>query len=170
MDGNDKRCEAMVSTAKDVSDRPRRVKPPRRALDAQSRELLKRFIADWIRPRWRQLAVALVLTAALALATGAYPLVIKLSFDKLLAGDISWLPLVLAEIIFITLARAVLLYFQTIKTQRIGLRLAADMQATTFRHLINADYARLTRDTPGRMMSKLTHDIGFVRQTTLAKK
>jgi len=158
----------MVSTVKDVSDPPRPVKPPRRALDAQSRELLKRFIADWIRPRWRQLTVALVLTAALALATGAYPVVIKFSFDKLLAGDISWLPLVLATIILITLARSVLLYFQTIKTQRIGLRLAADMQATTFRHLLNADYARLTRDTPGRMMSKLTHDIGFVQQATLA--
>jgi subfamily B ATP-binding cassette protein MsbA len=154
---------------KDVSDLPQRPpKPSRRALDAQSRVLLKRFIADWIRPRWRQFMVALALTASLALATGAYPMVIKFSFDKLLAGDVSWLPLVLGAIIVITLARSVLLYFQTIATQRIGLRLTADMQATTFKHLMNADYARLTRDTPGRMMSKLTHDIQFIQQATLA--
>ncbi|MBN8913079.1 MAG: ABC transporter ATP-binding protein [Rhizobiales bacterium] len=158
----------MVSRAKDVADQPRAPKPARRALDAHSRLLLKRFIADWIQPRWRQLAVAGVLTAALAVATGAYPMVIKFSFDKLLAGDVSWLPLVLGVIMAITLARSVLLYFQTVATQRIGLRLAADMQSTTFRHLMNADYARLTRDTPGRMMSKLTNDIQFIQQATLA--
>lgn len=158
----------MVSSAKDVSDKPRVPKPAKRALDAHSRALLKRYINDWIKPRWRELLVALALTASLALATGAYPMVIKFSFDKLLAGEVSWLPLVLFVIVVVTLARSVFLYFQTVATQRIGLRLAADMQATTFRHLMNADYARLTRDTPGRMMSKLTNDIQFIQQATLA--
>lgn len=138
------------------------------ALDAHSRQLLSRFIADWLKPRWRELAVALALTAALALATGAYPMVIKFSFDNLLAGDVTWLPWVLTAIIVITLARSILLYFQTVGTQRIGLRLATDLQSYTFRHLIHADYARLTRDTPGRLMSKLTNDIQFIQQATLA--
>lgn len=138
------------------------------ALDAHSRQLLSRFFNDWLRPRWRELLGALALTAALALATGAYPMVIKFSFDNLLAGDVAWLPWVLVAIIFITLARSVLLYFQTVATQRIGLRLTTDMQSETFRHLIHADYARLTRDTPGRLMSKLTNDIQFIQQATLA--
>jgi subfamily B ATP-binding cassette protein MsbA len=143
-------------------------KPGKKALDAQSRRLLARFLADWVKPRWRELLMALVLTAALALATGAYPMVIKFSFDNLLEGDASWLPWVLVAIVVITLLRATFLYLQTVATQRIVLRLTADMQRTTFRHLINADYARLTRDTPGRLMSKLTNDIQFIQQATLA--
>jgi ATP-binding cassette, subfamily B, bacterial MsbA len=138
------------------------------AFDAHSRALLSRFLQDWVRPRWRELLVALVLTAGLALATGAYPMVIKFSFDSLLKGDVTWLPWVLVGIIGITGARSVFLYLQTVKTQRIVLRLQTDMQNHTFRHLINADYARLTRDTPGRLLSKLTNDMQFIQQASLA--
>lgn len=158
--------------AKGTEDSPkeRHARPRQKtlALDAHSRRLLSRFLADWIRPRWRELLIALLLTGALALATGAYPMVIKFSFDNLLAGDVSWLPWVLAAIVSITLARSAFLYLQTVATQRIVLRLTADMQSVTFRHLIHADYARLTRDTPGRMMSKLTNDIQFIQHATLA--
>jgi subfamily B ATP-binding cassette protein MsbA len=145
-----------------------RSKKSKAAFDARSRDLLARFLADWIKPRWRELLIALLLTAGLAAATGAYPMVIKFSFDNLLQGDVGWLPWVLVGIVFITLARSVLLYLQTVATQQIVLRLTADMQSTTFRHLINSDYARLTRDTPGRMMSKLTNDIQFIQAATLA--
>jgi subfamily B ATP-binding cassette protein MsbA len=141
---------------------------PRLAWTARTRGLLSRFLADWLWPRWRELLVALLLTAALAAATGAYPMVIKLSFDTLMQGDVSWLPYVLAAILGITAARSIFLYFQTVATQRIVLRMTADMQAVAFRHLVESDYARLTRDTPGRLMSKLTNDIGFIQQAVLA--
>jgi subfamily B ATP-binding cassette protein MsbA len=130
--------------------------------------LLGRFLADWVYPRWRELLTALLLTAALAAATGAYPMVIKFSFDNLLKGDVSWLPWVLVAIILITAARSVFLYMQSVATQRIVLRLMADMQIETFRHLITADYARLTRDAPGRLLSKLTNDTQFIQQAALA--
>ena len=138
------------------------------ALDAHSRALLSRFINDWVRPRGRELLIALLLTAGLAVATGAYPMVIKFAFDSLLKGDVTWLPWVLVGIIGITAARSVFLYLQTVATQRIVLRLQTDMQNYTFRHLINADYARLTRETPGRLLSKLTNDIQFIQQASLA--
>jgi subfamily B ATP-binding cassette protein MsbA len=157
-----------TSTGDSPEKRLARRKKKTAVFDARSRDLLSRFLADWIKPRWRELLVALALTAGLAAATGAYPMVIKFSFDNLLDGDVTWLPWVLGAIVFITLARSVLLYLQTVATQRIVLRLTADMQSTTFSHLINADYARLTRDTPGRMMSKLTNDIQFIQAATLA--
>ena len=47
-----------------------------------SRALLGRFCRDWIWPRWRQILVALLLTAGLAATTGGYPLIIKHSFDS----------------------------------------------------------------------------------------
>lgn len=154
---------ALVNQKKLKKDRARGV-----AFDAHSRLLLSRFLKDWVRPRWRELLVALALTAGLAAATGAYPMVIKFSFDSLLKGDVTWLPWVLVGIIGITGARSVFLYMQTVKTQRIVLRLQTDMQNHTFRHLINADYARLMRDTPGRLLSKLTNDMQFIQQASLA--
>jgi subfamily B ATP-binding cassette protein MsbA len=148
--------------------RPSNGKRPRLHWDDRTRGLLSRFMHDWIWPRWRELLVALAFTGILAAATGAYPMVIQLSFDTLMKGDVSWLPWVLAAIIFITAVRSVFLYLQTVATQRIVLRLTADMQSVAFRHLIASDYARLTRDTPGRLMSKLTNDVSFIQQAVLA--
>jgi ATP-binding cassette, subfamily B, bacterial MsbA len=137
-------------------------------LDDASRALLKRFLADWVWPRWRELAGTLALTACLAAATGGYPTVIKLSFDTLMAGNkgggVLWL--VLGAIVGITIARATFLYFQAIATNHFVLRITTDMQKQAFAHLIAADFARLSRDTPGRLVSKLTNDIGFI-QTAL---
>jgi subfamily B ATP-binding cassette protein MsbA len=112
--------------------------------------------------------MALLLTGALAAATGAYPMVIKHSFDTLMKGDVSALPWVLAAVVLITALRSLFMYLQTVATQRIVLRMTADMQRRAFAHLLGADYERLTRDTPGRLMSRLTNDVGFIQQAVLA--
>jgi ATP-binding cassette, subfamily B, bacterial MsbA len=136
-------------------------------LDEASRSLFNRFLADWVWPRWRELMSTFVLTACLAAATGGYPTVIKFSFDTLMSPKgieaIWW---VLAAITGITLARAIFLYFQTEATNRFVMRITTDMQKHAFAHLISADFARISRDTPGRLVSKLTNDVGFI-QTAL---
>ncbi|MGI9404388.1 MAG: ABC transporter ATP-binding protein, partial [Hyphomicrobium sp.] len=137
-------------------------------LDERSRGLLERFCREWILPRWRELLVALIFTGLLAAATGTYPMIIKASFDTLMEGDTSVLPYVLGAIIGMTALRSLFLYLQTVKTSRIVMRLTTDMQKLGFAHLINSDLARLTRDTPGRLVSRLTNDITFIQQATKA--
>ena len=100
--------------------------------------------------------------------TGGYPGVIKKSFDMLMGGQTGALPFVLLAIVGITVARATLLFLQAVATNRFILRLTSDMQKVAFRHLINADFARLSRETPGRLMSRLTNDIGFVQGAMMA--
>ncbi len=148
-------------------------KPPRTQLrlDDEARALLKRFVADWVWPRRKELAWTLLLTACLAAATGGYPTVIKLSFDTLMKGaegDRGLLPLVLAAIIGITAFRSLFLYLQSVASNRLVLRMTTDLQQKTFAHLIAADFARLTRDTPGRLVSKLTNDITFIQTAVTA--
>jgi ATP-binding cassette, subfamily B, bacterial MsbA len=152
-----------------VTDIPKKEKKPRPRLrlDAASRALFARFVRDWVWPRRWQLAWTLLLTVCLAGVTGSYPGVIKKSFDLLMGGKPGALPFVLTAIIAVTLARAVLLFFQAVATSRFILRMTSDMQKMAFRHLISADFARLSRETPGRLMSRLTNDIGFV-QTALS--
>lgn len=146
--------------------------PPKKSrssfrLDAASRALLKRFMDDWVWPRWREVGVTLLLTACLAATTGGYPTVIKMSFDKLMEGDKGGtLWLVLGAIIGITALRSIFLYFQAVATNRFVFRITTDMQKQAFAHLIAADFARISRDSPGRLVSKLTNDIGFI-QTAL---
>jgi ATP-binding cassette, subfamily B, bacterial MsbA len=146
-----------------AKSRPRRI-----PFDARARGLLSRFLKDWLSPRWRQLVAVAVLIGLLAAATGAYPLVIKFSFDTLMKGDVGYLPYVLTAIVGVTIARSVFLYLATVGTQRIMLRMSADIQEHAFKHLMAADFARLSRDAPGRLMSKLTNDIQFIQQAALA--
>ncbi len=138
------------------------------SLDARQLGLLKRFSREWIVPRWRELSYALLLTAILAAATGAYPMIIKASFDALMKEQKGALPYVLGAIVGVTMLRSLFLYLQTVETNRIVMRQTTDMQKHAFAHLIWSDFARLTRDTPGRLVSKLTNDISFVQQATQA--
>ena len=136
----------------------------RKGFDANSRILLRRFLDTWVWPRWRSLLFALALTACLAAVTGAYPLIIKTSFDTLLKGNTEMLPYVLGAIIIVTMLRSLLLYFHAVTSSRIVLRIATDLQTHTFSHLMHADFARLSRETPGRMLSRLTNGVSFIEQ------
>ena len=131
-------------------------------------QLIRRFLHDWIAPRGWQIAYGLLLTTILSLCTGAYPLIIKHSFDILSNGSNQLLPWVLAAIIGVTAARAIFLYLQTVETNRLVTRMSTDMQTTAFSHLVAADFARLSRDAPGQLMSRLTNDIGFIQQAVQA--
>ncbi len=143
-------------------------KRPRLRLDDASRALLRRFIDDWIWPRRWQLGWTIGLTACLAVATGAYPTVIKMSFDALMNDSKTGLPWVIATIIGITMFRSAFLYLQSVATNTFVLRITTDMQKLAFKHLINADFARISRDTPGRLVSRLTNDISFIQSALLA--
>jgi len=137
-------------------------------LDAHNRGLLLRFLKEWIYPRWRELAAAMVLTGLLAAITGAYPMIIKASFDMLMKDQSGMLIYVLGAIVGATMLRSILLYAQTVETSRIVMRLTTDMQRQAFAHLMTSDFGRLARETPGRLVSKLTNDISFIQTAAQA--
>ncbi len=131
----------------------------------QQRSLLGRFMRDWIFPRRKQIYVAFAWTVLLAAASSAYPPIIKFSIDKLTKPEgAHLLPWVLAVIILITMARSIFLYLQTVTTNGVIMRMTTDLQKRGFEHLVAADYARITRETPGHLVSRLTNDITFIQQ------
>ena len=139
------------------------------ATDPQTRALLGRFLADWVAPRWPEVLGALLLAICLAAATGAYPKIIKLSFDTLMQGgaaSTSQLPWVLAGIVAATCVRSLFLYWQTVAANGVVMRLANDIQKRAFSHLLAADFARLSREGPGQLVSRLTNDIGYIRDAS----
>ena len=143
-------------------------KRKRIAFDENSRLLTRRFLKEWIWPRWRSLLYALLLTGCLAAVTGGYPMIIKLSFDTLMEKQTGMLLPILLGIVGITVARSVFMYMQSVTTQRIVQRMGTDIQKVAFTHLIDADFARLSREAPGRLLSRLTNDVGLIQQAVLA--
>jgi subfamily B ATP-binding cassette protein MsbA len=131
--------------------------------DAATRSLLRRVLSEWVLPKKRPLAVALVLMAGLAAVTGFYPNLIKYAFDVLPRGEVGLLYGIAGMIVLATSARALLMYLTTVQTNRIVLGIAVDMQKHGIAHLLKADYARLTRDAPGDLISRLTNDIAQIQ-------
>ncbi len=138
---------------------PARDVPPRNA----SWVLAERYFFDWLWPRRWQAAKVMVLTFALAGVASSYPAIIKHASDALFAGNTSAVPWILAAIIGVTAAKSVLMYQQTLASNTVIQRMSTDMQSVVFKHVINADFARLTRDAPGHLMSKIFNDIGLVQ-------
>src|SRR5258706_5232403 len=134
------------------------------SLDKRSVALLNRFLADWVWPRWRQLIGTLILRAILAAQTSGYAVIIKHSFESLISGHPGALPLVLGGIVVLTLTRSAFLYLQTVATNRFVLRIATDIQKLAFAHLVVADFARLSRDPRGHLLSTLTNDVQSIVQ------
>ncbi len=143
-------------------------KPAVVSLDARYKVLLARFLKEWVWPRWRQLLVALSLTGLLAAASASYPIIIKQSFDSLMTGSPDLLPLVLGAIVFVTMIRSFFLYLQTVVTNRIVQRMTTDIQSHAFARLIAADYASITREAPGQLMSRLTNDVQYIHTAAQA--
>jgi ATP-binding cassette, subfamily B, bacterial MsbA len=137
-------------------------------LDERAKGTLRRFVADWVAPRWREIAVAFAFTAGLAATTGGYPLIIKHSFDTLMQSDSGVLPWVLVAIVLVTSTRSVFLYLHQVASAQIVMRMTTDMQKAAFAHLIGSDYARLTRETTGHLLSRLTNDLTSIQQATQA--
>ncbi|HKB41821.1 MAG TPA: ABC transporter transmembrane domain-containing protein, partial [Gemmataceae bacterium] len=122
--------------------------------DTHGRSILRRFAGDWICPRWRSIALALLWTAGVAAATAGYPVIIKQSFDSLLSPASTALPFVLVAVTGITAARGLFLYLHQTTATRVVTRMVTDVQKAAFAHLMNADFARLTRETTGRLVSR----------------
>ena len=132
-------------------------------LDRSARSLLQRVLADWVWPRKRELALTFLLMAGLAAVTGCYPRLIKYAFDVLPKGELGVMYKISGLIILATSTRAVLMYLTNVQSNRVVMRITVEMQKAGIAHLLKADYARLTRDAPGELISRLTNDIGQIQ-------
>ncbi len=146
--------------------KPATQKPAKNApltLDGGARTLLRRVLADWVWPRKRDLFVTFILMAGLAAVTGCYPRLIKYAFDVLPKGELGVMYGIAGLIILATSTRAVLMYLTNVQSNRVVMRITVEMQKAGIAHLLKADYARLTRDAPGELISRLTNDIGQIQ-------
>ncbi|MEO1694496.1 MAG: ABC transporter ATP-binding protein [Pseudomonadota bacterium] len=118
--------------------------------------------AEPLATRRAEIALIFLVTAVLSIVGGAYPLIIKVSFDSLTSGATDTLPLVIGAVIVATATRSVLLYNQAVMAARFSLRIVADLRQRAFAALMVQDYARLVADAPGAHISRLTNETNFI--------
>jgi ATP-binding cassette, subfamily B, bacterial MsbA len=138
------------------------VRKPLIGIDPRQRSIAERFARDWLLPRWRDILVSLAIATGLGLATAGYARVMKFAFDTLGQGKFDALVMVLLSIVAITATRGLLMYLHQIKSNAIVARLTTDLQRKCFAHLLDADYARFASSSTGQLVSRVTHDIGYV--------
>ncbi len=141
---------------------------PRKPIDASSVPLMRRCWREWVQPYWLQLLAVLGIMAVLAATTGLYPIIIKYSYDMLAAKDMSVLKWIMGAIIGITAMKGLCDYLQALLAHRVGFRIMLNIQERLFAHLLHADYARITRETPGQLSTRLTNDVGVINNAFMA--
>jgi subfamily B ATP-binding cassette protein MsbA len=131
---------------------------------SDTRPLLRRLWREWVRPHRASIAVVLALIAVAAAANALYPVMVKTAFDLLEKkdfGSLAWAPVV---VILATSTKGFAVWGQSILTNRFVTRVEADMQAALYAHLIDADLARLARESPASLTQRFTTDFAFIKE------
>jgi subfamily B ATP-binding cassette protein MsbA len=136
----------------------------KRLFQGRTVPLVARLWRDWVRPHRPTLLVVLGLIALGALATSAYPLLIKGAFDAFDRRDLDAIRFAPFVVIAVTAIKGFSLYGQSLLTNRVVTRVEADMQAALYAHLIEADLAQLGRDSPATLTQRFTTDFAFIKE------
>jgi len=135
-----------------------------KAFPSDTLPLLRRLWRDWVRPHRGSIAIVLALIAVAAAANALYPLMVKTAFDLLERKDFASLAWAPVAVVLATSIKGFATWGQSILTNRFVTRVEADMQAALYAHLIDADLARLSRESPASLTQRFTTDFAFIKE------
>jgi len=121
---------------------------------------LMRRLLTYLRPYWRQVAVALAAIIAGAAAQLAQPYLVKLAIDRFIAvRRLDGLERLAAAYLAILVASFALEYLQTWTMQMTGQRIMFDLRMAIYGHLQRLDLGYYDRNPVGRLMTRVTSDV-----------
>jgi len=121
---------------------------------------LMRRLLGYLRPYWRQVAVAFVAIIAGAIAQLAQPYLIKVAIDRFIAvRRLDGLDRLAALYFVILVAAFGFEYLQTWTMQLTGQRIMFDLRMAIYGHLQRLDLAYYDRNPVGRLMTRVTSDV-----------
>ncbi len=128
--------------------------------------LMKRLIADYVRPQGARLAVAMVCMIIVAGATAANAWIMKPVLDGVFiqqdASMLRTIPLLVLGLAFIN---AFANYGQTLLMRYVGQRIVSDMQLRLFKHLLYSDLSLFHDQSSGKLIARFTNDINLIKGT-----
>ncbi len=132
--------------------------------DVRTLPLIRRLLAEAVRPYLWQIVIGMVFMALVAGTTAATawlmePVVNKIFIQK--SAAMLWL--VGGGVLGTFLLKSVASYAQEVVLSRVGLRIVADTQARLYAHLLEQDMAVFQARHTGELISHFTYDIGAMR-------
>jgi len=132
--------------------------------DRRSWHLLRRLLAEAVRPYMPQMALSVLCMLAVAATTAATawlmdPVVNEVFVER----NETMLWLVGGGVLATFLLKSISSYFQETLLSYVGLRVIADTQDKLFKHLIRHDVAMLQSRHSGTLISHFTYDINAMR-------
>jgi len=121
-----------------------------------------RLWRGWLRPQWKLLALSLLMTWVVALATAGYSKLIQLvmaAFQAHSASVLWWGPL---GVIGLSCANAVGQYVKDTTGNQVTNRMETELRKTMFARLVGTDLARLQTEAPAGIAARFSSDIGLV--------
>ncbi len=127
-----------------------------KAYDAR---LMRRLLA-YLRPHWRQVAVALAAIIAGAAAQLAQPYLVMVAIDRYIGvRRLEGLDRLAAAYLAVLVTAFALEYVQTWTMQLTGQRIMFDLRMDIYRHLQRLDLRYYDRNPVGRLMTRVTSDV-----------
>ena len=135
------------------------------APQATNRALAARIWREYLKPRWKGLAAAMLGATVVAALSGALIYILQMAVDDLITrpkpGAMVWIP---ALIVAMALARGLFQVVQATAINRIGNGVVGDIQVRLFGKLVRSDLARLRGAHSGSYVSSVLYDATLVRE------
>jgi subfamily B ATP-binding cassette protein MsbA len=130
-----------------------------------NRAIAARIWRDYLRPRWKGLAVSIVSAAIIAALSAGLTKIIQPAIDQLIthpqAGALVRIPLLIAGM---AAARGLFQVLQATAINRIGNGVVGDVQVRLFAKLVRSDLARLRGAHSGSYVSSVLYDATLIRE------
>ena len=126
--------------------------------------LIRRLWREHIRHFRGRIVLIVVMTLVMSGTTALYPALIDWAFNMFSRRDPRILYQVPILVLIVTAIKGISMYFQSVLTQDMVLRVIRRLQVTMFGHLSNAALARVEREAPATLAARFTTDATVVRE------
>ena len=119
-----------------------------------------RRLLGYLRPYWRQVALAFVTIVVSSLASLIQPYLIKTAIDRyIVQRQVAGLDRLAVVYLTVLVAAFAAEFFQTWTLQMTGQRIMYDLRMAIYRHLQRLDLRYYDRNPVGRLMTRVTSDV-----------
>ena len=130
-----------------------------------SAALIRRLLAEQVRPHTGSLLLALLSMAIVAAMTAATAWLLKPAIDQVFAQrDPYWTVMVPVAVVVVVIVKAIAAYFEGTLMTRFGERIIADTQIRMYGHMIRSDLAWLHEMHSGKLIASFLYDASLLRE------
>src|SRR5947199_1478648 len=132
--------------------------------ETRSSVLIGRLVRDFIGRHKQRIALAFVCMGVAAASTALRAWLMEPVLDRIFVGHEESLLLLLGgAALALAIIKSLADYGDTVLMNRVGLRLVTDVQTALYARLMRADLAYFNKNASGVLISRVTNDVGLLR-------